>query len=706
MRSKPTPFAIVIAATAAAPLVAQSAQQVAMQVNAIAQSSPASVTFSWPLDATATNHFVRRRLPGSLSWGSLTTIPGGGTATTWTDTNALPGARYEYWFQKAAPVQAHGLVTAGVEASAQHDRGKLVLLVDATKVAGLGARLDRLVQDLTGDGYHVLRHDVLPTATVPSVKALITGNVAAFPGQVKTVFVLGRVPVPYSGNIAPDGHGDHQGAWAADCYYAEVNGTWTDSTVNTTVASRPENDNVPGDGKFDQSSLPSDVDLAIGRVDFANMPAFAASEAALLDAYLDKDHEYRHKVWTVAPQAVIDDNFGYFGGEAFAASGWRAFSALLGTGNTIAADYFTTLNVPSGPGHLWSYGCGAGSYTSAGGIGTTTDFTLSNNRSVFTILFGSYFGDWDSTNNFLRAPLAQGLTLTNVWAGRPHWQFHPMGLGESIGACAKLSQNDGTAAGFAARSVHVALLGDPTLRQHVIAKASNLLVTDAWPAANLAWTASPDAVAGYHVYRAASPTGPFTRLTTTAVAGTTFVDPAALAGSSTYMVRATRLETAPTGSYWNLAQGTFATTSLPTLAASHTVYGTGCHGLSLTASPPPVSTPASGTLVTYTVSNVPETSPASGAYLGLVLLSLQQDLAGTPLDGLGMPGCSAWIGTFAESTAFLGAIPVQQTTLQIPAGVPGGVQVFAMAAALVVPGTLNAFGAVTSDGVASFVNAF
>jgi hypothetical protein len=688
-------------------LAAQTAQQAAVRVNAVAQTSPPAVVFSWPLEPTATNYFVRRRLPGSLSWGSQTTIPGSGTATTWTDGTVLLGARYEYWFSRGGSVQGHGFVTAGVEAVAQHDRGKCVLLVDSTQVAGLGPRLDRLVQDLTGDGHHVLRHDVAPTATVPSVKALIAADVAAFPGQVKTVFVLGHVPVPYSGQIAPDGHvPDHQGAWPADCFYGELNGPWTDTSVNTTAPSRPANHNVPGDGKYDQSTLPSDVDLAVGRVDFANMPAFVAGETALLAAYLDKDHDWRHGVFTCANQAVIDDNFGYFSGEAFAASGWRACSALVGTGNVVAGDYFTTLNVPSGPGHVWSYGCGGGSYTSAGGIGTTTDFTLSSNRSVFTMLFGSYFGDWDSPNNFLRAPLAQGLTLTNVWAGRPHWQFHPMALGETIGTCARLSMNDGTAAGFAARFIHVALMGDPTLRQHVIAPPSGLAVTDAWPAANLAWTSTPASVAGYHVYRAATQSGPFTRLTTNPVSGTTFVDPAALAGPSTYLVRAIRLETSPTGSYWNLSQGTFASATLPTQAAAHTNYGSGCHGLTLTATPAPVSTSSSGTLVTYTIGNVPETSPASGVYIGLTIVSLQQDLAGTSLAALGMPGCTSWVGSFDVTTAFVGASPLQQTTFQVPAGVPGGVQFFAMAAALVQPGTLNAFGAATSDGVASFVNGF
>lgn len=696
---------LALALSLAAGARAQSAVQATLQI-AVDLSNPPAITFSWPADASATGYTVARRFAGTTIWGNPITIPGGGTATSWTDSTVLLGVRFEYWFTKNGSPAAKTLLTVGLEAPLVDARGSIVLLVDNTVTAALGQRLDRLQQDLAGDGWTVLRHDVAPTQSVPSVKALVAADVAANPGQGKAVFLLGRVPVPYSGSLAPDGHPDHQGAWPADVYYGELDGPWTDTSVNTTVASRTENRNVPGDGKFDQTSIPSDVDLAVGRVDFANMPAFAATATQLLQQYLDKDHDYRHKVFTVDQRAVIDDNFGWFSGEAFAASGWRNFAALVGPAQIVAADYFATLDTPVGNGHVWSYGCGGGTYTSAGGIGSTTNFTTSQNRGVFTMLFGSYFGDWDSTDNFLRAPLCSGWTLTNVWAGRPHWSFHPMGLGETIGACARISQNDNSVGGFGQRYVHLALMGDPTLRQHVVAPPATVAVVDLWPQANVTWNASADAVAGYHVYRAPSPLGPFTRLTTTAVQGLLFTDPSPLAGTATYMVRALRLETAPTGTYWNLSQGAFATVVLPQQAASHGSYGSGCGGLQLAASPPPVSTPAAGTLVTYSIGNVPEAAPGSGTYLGVTIVSLAPDLAGTSLASLGMPGCALHVGSLDLTTAFVGTSPNQTTPFFVPAGVPGGTRFYAQAVALVLPGTLNPFGGVTSNGVQGFVNAF
>ena len=117
-----------------------------------------------------------------------------------------------------------------------------------------------------------------------------------------------------------------------------MDGTWTDSSVNSTAASDVRNQNVPGDGKFDQSSLPSDVELEVGRVDLHDMPAFSSkTELDLLRQYLDKDHAFLHANIPALREGLIDDNFGEFSGEAFAASGWFG-SSLRRMGEDAAAD--------------------------------------------------------------------------------------------------------------------------------------------------------------------------------------------------------------------------------------------------------------------------------------------------------------------------------------------------------------------------------
>ncbi len=89
---------------------------------------------------------------------------------------------------------------------------------------------------------------------------------------------------------------------------------------------------------------------------------------------------------------------------------------------------------------IWCFGTGGGSFGSAGSVGTTTDFLTKPMRAAFTMLFGSYFIDWDSNNNFLRAPLAGSHALTSISSGRPYAFFHHMGAGYHTGFSAHQSQ--------------------------------------------------------------------------------------------------------------------------------------------------------------------------------------------------------------------------------------------------------------------------
>ena len=138
------------------------------------------------------------------------------------------------------------------------------------------------------------------------------------------------------------------------------------------------------------------------------------------------------------------------------------------------------------------------------------------------------------------------------------------------------------------------------------------------------------------------------------------------------------------------------------------VSGTNLSPMVLSASPAPVSTPALGTLVTYTQSNIPEAVPTSGVYFGITILSVGQNLPGTDLGFLGMPGCNLHVASLDATLSFVGATNSQTTQFQIPAGVPYGFQLFAQSAAIIAPNSLpngqNAFGATLSNALASFIS--
>ena len=117
-----------------------------------------------------------------------------------------------------------------------------------------------------------------------------------------------------------------------------------------------------------------------------------------------------------------------------------------------------------------------------------------------------------------------------------------LGLGETIGYTAKLTQNNNglyeTQINSAQHRTHIALMGDPTLRLHRVAPPSKLESRKSGTQSVLTWSPSPDAGATYHVYGAAGPAGPFTRLTEAPIAERTFTAPMSNSGNFAARARA------------------------------------------------------------------------------------------------------------------------------------------------------------------------
>jgi hypothetical protein len=300
------------------------------------------------------------------------------------------------------------------------------------------------------------------------------------------------------------------------------------------------------------------------------MPAFSPkTELDLLRQYLNKDHNYRHGITTLPRRALIFDGFGESDGEAYAASGWRNFAPFFGSSQITEIGTNKFFSTAGSQGFLWSYLASGGDpdYSDCYFLGSTSDFASTDVRSAFLMVFGSYFGDWDATDDFLRAPLCTPTyCLATMWAGRPHWFLHPMALGETLGFCTRLTQNNSgiyEPTNFS-REVHISLLGDPTLRMHVVKPPSNFSATPQNGAVKLSWSASPDSnLQGYHVYRSVWPLGPFDRLTTNVITETNFTDVVSSGGAFTYLVRAVKLESSSSGTYFNASQGIFLSTNFP-----------------------------------------------------------------------------------------------------------------------------------------------
>jgi hypothetical protein len=536
-----------------------------VEINATVQTSPPQITLHWQNDDIygVTNFTIYRKAKAATSWNFLTNL--NGSTFTWTDPNVSIGSTYEYQvFKGAAGHVGYGYIYSGINASLIENRGKLLLMVTTNGLDSLSNELSRLQSDIIGDGWQVIRHNISSNDTPASVKSLIVSDYNADPANVQAVFLFGHVPILQSGFLDYDTHGARP--MPADCYYADIDGDWSSSP----------------------SYLPSDVELMVARVDLANMPGNAApgvfaNEVELLRNYLNKDHKWRFHQINVPRRALMADRFGDLGGEARSTSGYGNFAPMVGPNNTLWANVADAslptncwLSLLTTNTYLWTYACGGGQDASMSAMGVhglyydawSTDIVAQDAKAVFFMIEGSWMGNWDHTDNFMRSVLAtpsMGVACCCI-AGHPHAYYHHMGLGEPIGYGIRLSMNNSTLyrsqSNDFARAVYIELLGDPTLRLEPIAPSSNLSAATNGTGVVLNWSPSTDSVSGYHIYRATSSSGQFTRLTAALITGTTFTDLSVPAGSYTYMVRAVALQTNPSGSYYNPSQGVFASASI------------------------------------------------------------------------------------------------------------------------------------------------
>jgi hypothetical protein len=507
-----------------------------VQVTAVVQELPAKITLSWQLPTTAvTYHTVYRKTKTETSWGNPIALLGG-TATGYEDINVTIGYAYEY---KIETDNGYGYVFSGISVPAVENRGKVILIVDNTYSTSLSTELNTLNDDLIGDGWTVLRHDVSRSDTIQSIKSIIQADYNSDPTNVKSVFLLGHVPICKSGYFGPDGHGSR--AWAADSYYGDMDGLWTDSN---------------SDGVMDQSYIPSNVELQVGRVDMLNLTAFAPrTDTDLIRDYLNKEHNYRTAQKKVAVRSFVFDAFLELSGEAPSQNGLRTLPL---TGSVSSGDWHYELRLND---YIWVNANGGGSYTTLNDTSVTTNNLVNYvYKAQFAQMFGSYFGEWDHSDDLMRAFLAmKEYGLSCVWAGRPNWFFHHMGIGETLGYSTKLTMNN-TGLYMPKNSspgmVHIGLMGDPTLRMYPVTPPTNVSAPMNGSAVEITWLPSTDPVLGYYVYKATSPLDVFQRVTPNIITQCSYVDSSDVTASTEYMIRAIKLETTPSGSFYNLSQGT------------------------------------------------------------------------------------------------------------------------------------------------------
>lgn len=558
-----------------------SIKDLAVTVHALVNESPTEITIKWENTNFISSTDIFKKLKSQKNFSNKPIASINAPIDFYNDSSVEPGIQYDYLIRQRTTFTVNGNnfsfawggISAGINVELVEYKGKVLVVVDTLIQNNLKDKVQRFADDLIEDGWVVSFVDKTIDDSVSSIKKKISSWYNTDKENAKSVILMGDIPVPYSGNFGesgdaypPDGHvPDHNGAWPADVYYGVMNETLFTDRITNDQGTREANKNRPGDGKFDQSRIPGDVILQIGRIDMSRLNAVGLNYIGRTERYLDKNHAYRNKNFVVPERYLFEDRLGIFNLEAPGRLHYfqRALfeeDSLIHTSN----DFFARLNRE---GFLWSGVTSTAGYTGISGIGDVNKFSDST-FTVFSNYFGSYFGDWDNENNFLRGSIAgPGYTLTSIWDGRPLYHFYHMALGENIGYSLRHNQQNqalGTNIGYFVgydqfqRGIYMSLMGDPSLRLHTLYPISDLSATSISDnkKVQLSWSASLEMdLEGYAIFRAATPDGPYFKIVEAYINDTSYIDETPFLGDNYYMVRTVQHKHTPSGSYFNMSQG-------------------------------------------------------------------------------------------------------------------------------------------------------
>ncbi|WP_269522244.1 PKD domain-containing protein [Coraliomargarita parva] len=486
------------------------------------------------------------------------------------DTTVEVGRRYEYKVLRpyyystakgASYSTEYAYVGVSVEAPLYENPGTLLLVVDSEVAAVLGAELSLLEMDLVADGWIVERMDFAPegVGTHQDLKAAIVQACTDNP-DINSLYLFGHLPIARSGLIAPDGHAPGR-AHETDQYYADLDGVWTDTTLDQDYSGGDpaEVDNIPGDGKFDQNAIPSVVELQSGRVDFSGMTAYRKGEREYLRDYIQKAHAWKHGYREIPYRALND----YY--DTYLDVMYQWMLPMFGDDRVSTAGFRPTLS--------YQPMLMAGRFLMQSGT-VEDQYTAVENKTLIGFIFASYNQHWARSNAPMRGVLAQpDWGLNTLWGARPNYYFHQMAVGQTAGYSLLRAVNnysnsslgrttDYYHTGSFPHYVHINMMGDPTIRLNPVQPAANLQVSQSEGNAVLSWSVPEDSTrVGFHVYRSQERLGAYTRLNTDLLAAdaVSFTDTSVPeSGDTYYQVRAVALTEIETGSYYNQSEGIFA----------------------------------------------------------------------------------------------------------------------------------------------------
>ena len=234
---------------------AQDAKQYSVMIETIIDDTgfAPQVVLSWQNDTTANRYVIYKRLYETGKFDKIAEVSGG--ANTFSDLDPFYNQITEYKVEKIFSDDGELLSTSAYKALAwdvdlvKKDLRLLLIIVDNSLINNIKDKLYTYIAVLEKQGWkaivrYVPRVEKFNAKAVLSNKAMIK-SIYESNNSLESILIIGKVAVPYSGNIAPDGHGDdnplpHKGAYPSDVFYGDLDTRdWTDNEVTNDKSAFP-----------------------------------------------------------------------------------------------------------------------------------------------------------------------------------------------------------------------------------------------------------------------------------------------------------------------------------------------------------------------------------------------------------------------------------------------------------------------------------
>ncbi len=415
----------------------------------------------------ADKYKIYRKFYDELKWGEPiyeTTD----AVDSWQDKNVKEGVLYEYMIvgkddkptiNKEKPggyIIHRGYVSAGINVDNTNHKGKVILLVEKFISDSLKDELKLFKMDLIGDGWTPVVLSVESNENHIELRKKIKNIYDTDSKNFKHIILLGSIPIAYSGSRAqtPDGH-SYGRPLPVDSFYADIDGEWTD--VSAPLLPNP-NENLPNDGKFDQDTIPSSVEMGFGRIDLRDLKTVFPNKTKkeLYQKYFKKEHQYRHAFdsFKVGRKSILRSGHSHVNENSrlglLPIVGINNYSEISGKdiknklADKIIAGKKDDKYIKNDPDIKYSNSKGPFLfYVKGGGVPSATYIAKNGFGALGLYGYQSHWGIWDKNDNPMRTLLAaDGYGLLCFWMIRASFPLHLLGSGKSAGDMMKRGINN------------------------------------------------------------------------------------------------------------------------------------------------------------------------------------------------------------------------------------------------------------------------